>query len=77
MVMFLIIHVRLKAKWQKIAQRTVYGNGNAFSQLISVCTHERRDCPELVELQIFGAKGTLPSVCIDNLEIKLVYLGHS
>ena len=56
-------------------RRTVDCNGNGFGQFIAVCSHERGDLAELVELQVFEAG--LFSVDGDFLKVKLVRLGDS
>ena len=57
-------------------ESTVYCDGNALSQLVSICPYKRWYGPELVELQIFGTERPLGNVGVNNVQVKLVRLGH-
>ena len=57
-------------------ERTIYGNGNALSQLVPICTHKRWYCSELIEFQIFGTERPFGNVGVDDFEVKLVCFGN-
>lgn len=73
--MFFIINGKIRAGPRR-RERTIYGNGNALGQLVSICSHERWDFSELVEFQILGTERPLGSIGVDNFEVKLVFFGN-
>lgn len=76
--MFLII-IRGASRREEIFNgdgwHTIDCNGHALGQLIAVCSYERGDLPELVELKILEIG--LLSVNNDFLEVELIRLGDS
>lgn len=56
-------------------KRTVYGDGNALGQLVSICSHKRRYSSKLVKLQILGTERPFGNVRVNDLKVKLICLG--
>ena len=56
-------------------EQTVYSNGNALGQFVSICPHKRWYSTELVELQILGTEGPFGNVGVNDLQVKLICLG--
>ncbi len=73
--MFFIMYERVRLR--PMRKRTVYGDGNALGQLVSICAHKRWHESKLVELQILGAQRPLGHVGVNDLEVKLICLGNS
>lgn len=55
--------------------RTVDGNGNGFGQLVTICTNERGDFAQRINLEIVLGKFTW-WLCVNNFEIKPVSFGY-
>ena len=73
--MFFIMYERARSRPRR--KRTVYGDGNALGQLVSICSHKRRYVSKLVEFQILSAQRPLGYVGVNDLEVKLICLGNS
>ena len=56
-------------------ERTVYGDGNALGQFVSICPHKGWYSAKFVEFQILDTEWRLGNVGINDLEVKLVCLG--
>ena len=71
--------VKTNSSWWKYSAkngvRTVDGDRHAFGQHIAVCTLERGDLAQLVELEVF-VREAFSRLSVNELDVEIVCLGN-